>query len=40
MTAAIERSPTLASASAPGETRAADAYRAALAPEWNDEEGV
>jgi hypothetical protein len=39
MTAAIERA-ILASASAPGETRAADAYRAALAPEWNDEEGV
>jgi len=39
MTAAIERA-ILASASAPGEAGAADAYKAALAPEWNDEQGV
>jgi hypothetical protein len=39
MTAAVERA-ILASTSASGETGAADAYRAALAPEWNDEQGV
>lgn len=39
MTAAVERA-ILASSSAPDETRAADAYRAALAPEWNPDRGV